>query len=452
MAATNSGRSGSRRKIGLRSGILMGVSIIAVIVFAVLIFLGIHLQIFPLEMVGIVGIAVACFFLGWFSRNPDRPRAEQTNMMLGLVGDSLQFMRHGLTNEAAQEVCKLLLPQTYAESIAIYANGILMGVAGCEDIWKSGNDPVPIPYAPMRFEYGALFVVRSNENEEDPDAFPTRLKACVSAPLMVQGELIGTLKFYYLRHKEITETQQATVTGFAELLSTQLALHELDEKTELATKMELRALQAQINPHFLFNTINTIAALIRTDPRQARILLREFAVFYRRTLESSQDLITIELELTQTLRYLGFERARFGADRILLTNYIEPGLEQLQVPAFIIQPIVENAVGHAMRPNGEPLHIQIDVKRSGDDVVISVADDGVGMDTNVADTAVRKGSSKGAGIALKNVDDRLRSCFGKGSGISIESTLGVGTTVYLTLAGANVDAVGNGVLKEGGNQ
>jgi sensor histidine kinase YesM len=105
-----------------------------------------------------------------------------------------------------------------------------------------------------------------------------------------------------------------------------------------------------------------------------------------------------------------------------------------------------------MRPNGEPLHIQIDVKRSGDDVVISVADDGVGMDTNVADTAVRKGSSKGAGIALKNVDDRLRSCFGKGSGISIESTLGVGTTVYLTLAGANVDAVGDGVLKEGGNQ
>ncbi|MGI6221129.1 MAG: histidine kinase [Coriobacteriales bacterium] len=429
----------------------MGVSLILVLAFIVMLVLGIRLDIFGLDMLGTIGLAASCFSLGWFAKNPERPRADQTNRTLGLVSDTLQFMRHGLTNESAQEVCKLLLPQTYASSVAIYANGNLMGVSGCDDIWKSG-DPVPIPWAPTHFEYGASSVIRSNVTDEEPGAFPTFLKACVSAPLMVQGELIGTLKFYYLRHAEITESQQAMATGFAELLSTQLALHELDEKTELATKMELRALQAQINPHFLFNTINTIASLIRTDPRQARILLREFAVFYRRTLESSQDLITIELELTQTLRYLGFERARFGADKILLSNYIEPGLEQLQVPAFIIQPIVENAVGHAMRPTGEPLHIQIDVKRSGDDVVISVADDGVGMESTERDKAVSKGSSKGAGIALKNVDDRLRSCFGKGSGISIESTLGVGTTVYLKLVGASKDAVGNGVLEEGGNQ
>jgi len=376
--------------------------------------------------------------LGRCSRNPDKLTANQTNRMLRLASDTLRFMRIGLTEQSANEVCAILLPLTEAESVAIIGGGVVMGSAGCEEIWETGNDPIPIPNTPQRFEYGAKYIIRSSENE-DPAEFPTELKACISAPLVIQGALMGTLKMYYKSHKSIGQTQQATAVGFAELLSTQLALAELDAKTELATKMELRALQAQINPHFLFNTINTIASLIRTDPAQARVLLREFATFYRRTLESSQDLISIELELNQTMRYLGFERARFGAEKIQLTSYVEPGLEQLSVPAFIVQPIVENAVGHAMRPEGDPLHIHIEVVRREEDVVISVADDGVGMDTTVRDGAVQKGSSKGAGIALKNVNERLRSCFGAGSGIHIESTLGVGTTVYLTLAGAKVE-------------
>ena len=100
--------------------------------------------------------------------------------------------------------------------------------------------------------------------------------------------------------------------------------------------MRLKALQAQINPHFLFNTINTIASLIRTDPPRARDLLREFAIFYRRILENSQDLITITQEVDQVQRYLIFEKARFGEDRIAMDVRIEPGLEGLQVPSFVI--------------------------------------------------------------------------------------------------------------------
>ena len=414
------------------------VSLIVALVFAGLIIWGFSSGNDLMTAVFVVCLAVACILAGRYWRNPDRLTASQTNRMLGLASDTLRFMRLGLTEESAEEVCKLLLPATDAESVAIYSNGELMGRAGHDEVWNAVGDPITNPNAPQKFEYGAKVNITTAEPERLQAIAP--IEACISAPLIVQNRLIGTVKLYYSKHKNIDETTQATAIGFAELLSTQLALSELDAKTELATKMELRALQAQINPHFLFNTINTIASLIRTDPRQARILLREFATFYRRTLESSQDLITIELELTQTLRYLGFERARFGAEKIQMENYIEPGLEKLPVPAFIIQPIVENAVGHAMRPTGEPLHIDITVKRSGNDVVIAVADDGVGMESDQRTGAVKKGPSKGAGIALKNVNERLRSCFGEGSGISIESTLGVGTTVYLTLADAKVEA------------
>ena len=427
----------SRASNELRMRWIAIILVVAAVAFLALVVFGILTSSWIEAYVGLGATCLCCFFAGRLSKRPDRPTARQTKKMLGLAGDTLTFMQEGLDEKSAAEVCNLLLPLTDASSVAIYdEETTVLGHAGCDSIWARHGDPVRIPAARQRFEYGGQFVIRAEALEEQP--FPTSLKACIIAPLKIQDKIVGALKLYYTKHRHIDETQQAIAVGFASLLSTQLALSELEAKTELATKMELRALQAQINPHFLFNTINTIAALIRTDPRQARILLREFAIFYRRTLESSQDLITIELELTQTLRYLGFERARFGAERILLTNFVEPGLEKLEVPAFIIQPIVENAVGHAMRDGGEPLHIHIDVRRSGDDVVISVADDGVGMESTERETAVKKGSSKGAGIALKNVDDRLRSCFGEGSGIGIESTLGVGTTVSLTLKNASV--------------
>ena len=116
---------------------------------------------------------------------------------------------------------------------------------------------------------------------------------------------MATIKLYYRRGIEIDRTQLAIAEGLGELLSTQLSSYELDRQAELTARAEVKALQAQINPHFLFNTLNTIASLTRTNPNKARDLLREFSVFYRRTLESSQGaLIPLSQELTQTRRYL----------------------------------------------------------------------------------------------------------------------------------------------------
>ncbi|MBR2521692.1 MAG: histidine kinase, partial [Coriobacteriales bacterium] len=389
--------------------------------------------------VGAIGIAFCAFLLGLFANREDKLRADQTKLVLNIAREMAGFLRNGLNEETALEACRYLLPVTDAASVAIYYKGECIGHAGADAIWEEyGGDPVPIPWAKKMFDYGATCVVRS----DDEEPLPTPLKACATALINVSRSNdndvdLGTLKLYYRRRRDIGETQQAMVIGFAALISVQLVQRELARQTEIATNMELRALQAQINPHFLFNTINTIASLIRTDPMKARDLLREFAVFYRRTLESSQDNITIELELAQTLRYLRFEIARFGAERIHWDSRIEPGLEKIVVPAFIIQPLVENSVGHAMRDTGEPLHIFVDVRSSGEnDVIIDVSDDGVGMDASKVSVAMKSDGSRGAGIAIKNVDERMKSCFGPGSGLKISSELGVGTTVTLTLVDA----------------
>ena len=174
---------------------------------------------------------------------------------------------------------------------------------------------------------------------------------------------------------------------------------------------------------------------------RARGLLREFAVFYRQTLENSSDLIPLEREIQQTQRYLGFEIARFGNERIGISIEVDPGLEEVRVPSFIIQPVVENSVNHAMRPEGM-LHLSIGVHVHGPDVEIAISDDGIGMSQEQARNLVRDAgpSAKGTGIALRNVDGRLHAAFGPGSGVEVDSKTGVGTVVTLHLVGAAPDA------------
>jgi two-component system sensor histidine kinase LytS len=257
---------------------------------------------------------------------------------------------------------------------------------------------------------------------------------------VVADNTVGTLKLYYRNGQQVDRTQLTIARGFANLLSAQLSSYELDRQAELTAQAEVKALQAQINPHFLFNTLNTIAALTRTDPTRARELLREFSVFYRRTLESSESRIPLSQELEQTRRYLTIERARFGEDRIVESEHVEPGLESVMVPSFLVQPIVENSVRHAMRDDG-PLHIDVHVATDGRDVLIAVADDGLGMDDAAAErllaqTQVNRDDKSGTGIALRNVAERIERFYGVGSGIEIMSKLGQGTVVTLRLGDA----------------
>ena len=386
--------------------------------------------------IALAGIVTVAFAIIRSSFSPDKLRAQQTNKTLSLASQTLVYMRGGLSAENCQEVCTILLPESQAMAVAMTDDKIVLGYAGAHAEAFPIGSPIHTPATHRVLASQTVEVFRRSEafGEQSSSLIP----AGIVAPLIVRGVSVGTLKLYYESDNLIDETQRAIAEGLAQLLSTQLSIAELDRQVELATKAELQALQAQINPHFLFNTINTIASLIRTDPTRARSLLREFAVFYRQTLENSSDLIPLEREMQQTLRYFAFEEARFGAERVRLEADIDD-FGDLRVPSFIIQPIVENSVNHAMPAEGQ-LHIEISVEESGDDVIIKVSDDGVGMSEAQACKLLQNASAseKGTGIALKNVDARLHAVFGPGSGVSVKSQVGKGTQVTLLLVGANV--------------
>jgi two-component system sensor histidine kinase LytS len=370
-----------------------------------------------------------------YSVDPDRLRARQSERTLRLAAQTMPFMQQGLSPESAQEVCKLLLPATLATAVAITDLESIMGYAGAESDSHPIGSSIKTKATRRAIDEVKTQVVLSAEDI----GFPYNrhsMHAAIIVPLVIREQPVGVLKFYYRSPKRIDETQRAMADGFATLLSMQLSLAELEYQRELAATMSLKALQAQINPHFLFNTINTIAALIRTNPAQARILLREFAVFYRRTLEGSLDLITLEQEHLQSLRYFGFEVARFGAERVSLSSRIEPGLEQMQVPAFIIQPLIENAVGHAMKDNA-PLHIDVNAYIKDGIVRIEVRDDGIGIPKDELEHMLDPAREHG-GVAILNVDERLRGYYGGEAGLEVQSELGSGTLVIMTLGEPNV--------------
>lgn len=378
----------------------------------------------------------------------DIRRSQSTEHILGMASQTLDLMRSGLNQQACYGVCRLLLPETTAIAVAMTDRENVLAYVGALAADYPAGSPIHTAATREVLRSGELTTFQASgfEAEETGDSelpeLPRTVRGGIIAPLNVQERTVGTIKFYYRSPADIDRTQLAIARGFGQLLSTQLSTYELDRQAELTAKAEVKALQAQINPHFLFNTINTIAALTRTDPAQARNLLREFAVFYRQTLENSEQQIPLSRELEQTRRYLKFEHARFGEDRIIEHEAIESGCGDVLVPAFIVQPIVENSVRHAMSDEG-PLHIDIHAEVDDGDVLIAVTDDGLGMTQATCDALLAKpsptfGNDRGTGIALRNVAERLERFYGFDSGVDIVSKPGEGTCVTLRLARAAV--------------
>jgi two-component system LytT family sensor kinase len=221
---------------------------------------------------------------------------------------------------------------------------------------------------------------------------------------------------------------QATVeTG--EWVTTQLLLQELDTSRTRLARAEVRALRAQISPHFIYNALNAIASFVRTDPELARELILEFAEFTRYSFRAHGDFTTLAEELRSIDRYLTIERARFG-ERLQVRLQIAPEVLPVGVPFLCLQPLVENAVRHGLSRKPGTGTVSIVARDAGTECLITVEDDGVGIDPAVL---ARDDDDTDAGqhVGLANVDERLRAVFGDRYGLVVDTALGAGTKVSM---------------------
>jgi two-component system, LytTR family, sensor kinase len=271
---------------------------------------------------------------------------------------------------------------------------------------------------------GRPVVVRSEELAcPDPDC-PVR--GAVVTPIAVDERIVGTLAAVTSGEPGPGLLRAALET--ARWVSTQLELAELDQSRARLARAEVRALRAQISPHFIYNALAAIASFVRTDPERARELLLEFADFTRYSFRSSGEFTTLAEELHSIDQYLMLERARFG-DRLQVRLQIAPEVLPVAVPFLALQPLVENGVRHGLAGKTGVGTISIVAQDAGAECLISIEDDGVGMDPE----ALRTRTEDGSHIGLGNIDDRLRSVFGDEFGLVVETGPGAGTKVSMRI-------------------
>jgi len=244
----------------------------------------------------------------------------------------------------------------------------------------------------------------------------------VTVPLTTGGRVVGALAVY---RSGIGERFARAAAEVGAWVSGQLELGELDTARRRVEEAEMRALQAQISPHFVYNSLTTIASFVRTDPERARELLLEFAEFVRYALRRKADLTTLADELICMDRYLVLERARFG-DRLRFTVQVAPEVLGVRVPFLCLQPLVENAIKHGM-----PGEVRAVIKDAGSEAHIWVEDDGIGMDPDQVKAVLSEEPT--TGIGLSNVDRRMRSIFGPEYGLIVETAPNQGTKVHLRI-------------------
>ena len=261
------------------------------------------------------------------------------------------------------------------------------------------------------------------------------LRAAVVVPIRLDQRVIGTLSAFSSSPGNARTTPSAglvrAANEVAEWVAGQLQLAELAASKTLLMEAEVRALRAQISPHFIYNSLNAIASYVITDPERARELLVEFADFTRYSFRRHGDFTTVAEELASIDRYLLLERARFG-ERLQVSLQIGPEVLSTLIPFLSLQPLVENAVQHGIEAKAGVGHIKISAQDAGAYAQISIEDDGVGMDpTQLA--AVLAGQAEGDHVGLRNVDVRLRQVYGEDHGLVVDTGPGAGTLITLRI-------------------
>lgn len=396
----------------------------------------------PMSVVNSVGIAILIIIIDLAKKEEDRVGALQAQRTMQVADKTLSYLREGLNYESARKVAEEILRTTRVAAVAITDTKTVLAHVGSGASHHVVGEGISTKATKEVLDTKQVLIAR-NKDEIGCREQNCTLRSAILVPLLRKRETVGVLKLYQDRSRKLSAVDLELVRGLGNLISTQLELAELEKQSRLLADAEIKALHAQINPHFLFNALNTIVSFIRFRPEQARELLIHLSEYFRRNLHDSGGFVTLSEELEHIEAYLSIERARFG-EKLQVVYEVEPGIERCVVPGLILQPLVENAVKHGLLPKKEGGVVTISARRLENQVLeLTVADNGVGMtEQEIPQSQPQKdGKRRLSGIGLTNVKSRIQSIYGPPHGISITSEPNQGTICVIQLpVGVNVSA------------
>ena len=383
----------------------------------------------PMIVANGIGSAMFLLIIKSVINEEEKVGALQAQKALRLAQQTLTYLRNGLTNKTAEIVCKIILKEVNASAISMTNQEIILAHIGLAEDHHKTNHTIHMCTTSDVLQKGELLIAKHHDIACGLPGCP--LKAAVISPLKVRDETIGTLMFYFQSERDITHLVIELIDGLSSLLSHQLEIAESEQAKKLAKEAEIKSLQAQVSPHFLFNSLNIIVSLVRTNPDLARKLLLSLSQFFRKNLTGSTMIwTTLEDELDHIKSYLAIEEARF-IDKLSLHYDIDRKSLNRRIPTLTLQPIVENAIKHGIKDKNTNCLIKVSIKQVHDYSLVTVEDNGKGIEpyrlNSILDSIVE--SEQGTGFGLYNVNRRLILMLGDESRIRIHSKPNEGTTV-----------------------
>lgn len=387
----------------------------------------------PMTLINSLGTAIFLSIILSTLQQEQRMRAVQTHDVLNVANRTLPYFRAGLNESSATQAAQIIKDLMKVSAVSITNKTDILAHVGAASDHHVPKKKIITDLSKQVIRSGDI--KEAHSKEEIGCTHPgCPLEGAIVIPLYVNDEVVGTLKLYFVDNKKLTHVERHLAEGLADIFSSQIELGEIEMQTKLLKDAEIKSLQAQVNPHFFFNAMNTISALIRVDSEKARELLLNLSNFFRSNLQGARhNTISIEKEIQQVEAYLSLEQARFP-NRFNINFNIAEDCKGAQVPPFIIQILVENAIKHAFNNRKTGNNVDVIVRKVEDEIEILVEDNGVGIPEDKREKIglIEVDSASGTGSALENLNKRLIGLYSHNSRLHF-NTDNTGTKFYTSI-------------------
>lgn len=353
----------------------------------------------------------------------------QAQLALKITDRTLVYFRKGFNTETARNTARIIYDMTKIKAVAFTDTEEILAHVGIGEDHHFIGSSIKTSLTREVLQTKRYIVANSRE-EIGCDHFDCPLKSAIIVPIIVEDKVIGTLKLYKAKENSITKVEKELALGLAQIFSTQIELSKIDYQRELLARSELKALQSQINPHFLFNAINTIVSLTRTQPDNARSLLVHLGNYFRTNIAQEVEEVALYKEIEHINSYIQIEKARFG-DKLEIIYNIPEDID-CKLPPLLLQPIVENAIKHGVLNKIEGGTVEITAINYKNETKLIVKDNGVGIPKDIMKSLFETKNTKES-IGLSNVNERLKNKYGDKYGLQIETEVDRGTIATMVI-------------------
>ncbi|WP_445772961.1 LytS/YhcK type 5TM receptor domain-containing protein [Shewanella sp.] len=342
---------------------------------------------------------------------------------LKIAERSVGILSKGFNEQSSQKVAQIIIEETRVGAVAITDRHKLLAFIGIGADHHLPNTPIS---STMTLDAIAQNKVMFADGVDNTYACSLssqcNLGSSLVIPLRSNDEVVGTIKLYEPKNKLFLNINRTLGEGIARLLSNQILYGRFEQQKNLLMQAEIKLLQAQVNPHFLFNALNTISAIINRDPAMAKKLIQQLSQFLRINLTRTTGLVTLADELEHIDAYLAIEHARF-IDKLKVNINIPAQYHHHTMPAFTLQPLIENAVKHGTSRMLEAGVITVEAKTQGKDLLLSVTDN----------AGLYRPANNTEGLGMNLVHKRIQNLYGESYGITVKSEADTYTCVCVRI-------------------